>query len=428
MKKLACTVLILLGFLRGPDAYAQIIPTLPVTLQNGTLADANQVMSNFNTIVTGVNTNGAKNGVNSDITALNSLTTPLTPAQGGSPIYTAGTSTGSGNAQVVASPTPTGFSLVAGKTVMFTAGFTNSGPATLNVAGTGALNIFQRTAAGAVALTGGEIVAGAVAMAYYDGTRYQLIDSVPQNVTNPCTIVDYGGVDIPTGYLATDGSAQSRTTFATLFGCLNRTVSATTSTGSASVTVASSANIQIGWYVGGTNVTCNSKVISKADGTHFTMNNNAGGNGATTLTVGPNPQGDCSTTFNLPDLNGRATVMADAAGSTLTSTTCTNPATLGSPCGAQTYTIQTANLPPYTPAGTIAVTAVAQATRFFSTAGSNDINTLSQGNSGGTFVSPNGVPFVSATAAFTGTAAPGQVSTPHSIIQPIGLVYKAIKF
>jgi hypothetical protein len=62
---------------------AIIIPALPYNLTNGTTADANQVMADFNDVVSGVNTNGAHNGPNSDITALTGLTTPLTAAQGG---------------------------------------------------------------------------------------------------------------------------------------------------------------------------------------------------------------------------------------------------------------------------------------------------------------------------------------------------------
>src|ERR1700743_1890136 len=104
MKKILLAIFLLLPSL----AQAQIIPTLPVTLTNGTLADANQVMSNFNTIVTGVNTNGAKNAVNSYITALNALTTPITPTQGGSSVYT-GNDSGSSTAYVVTSTTPVGY-------------------------------------------------------------------------------------------------------------------------------------------------------------------------------------------------------------------------------------------------------------------------------------------------------------------------------
>jgi hypothetical protein len=53
------------------------------TLTNGQVADANQVMANFNTILNCANNNLAHNGANSDITSLSGLTTPLSVAQGG---------------------------------------------------------------------------------------------------------------------------------------------------------------------------------------------------------------------------------------------------------------------------------------------------------------------------------------------------------
>lgn len=60
-----------------------IITSLPVILQNGTTADASQVMANFNAIVNAVNANAAAAGVNSDITNLTALTVALTVNQGG---------------------------------------------------------------------------------------------------------------------------------------------------------------------------------------------------------------------------------------------------------------------------------------------------------------------------------------------------------
>jgi hypothetical protein len=69
---------------------AIIIPALPYTLTNGTTADANQVMADFSDIVTGVNTNGAHNGPNSDITSLTGLTTPLSIGQGGTGVGAVG--------------------------------------------------------------------------------------------------------------------------------------------------------------------------------------------------------------------------------------------------------------------------------------------------------------------------------------------------
>src|SRR5689334_12580176 len=140
-------------------ASAQIVNTLPFQLQNGTTADATQVMADFNQIVNNTNSNAAKNGVNSDITALTGLTTPLTPAQGGSTVYVGGTSSGT-NTVVVATLSPNGFTLAAGKRVVFIAGGTNTGAVTLAAGGSAATNVFYPTPNGPQALIGGEIKTG----------------------------------------------------------------------------------------------------------------------------------------------------------------------------------------------------------------------------------------------------------------------------
>lgn len=82
-------------------AEASNCSSYPFTLTNGQIADATQVMSNFNSILGCANSNLAHNGVNSDITqmtavtnlafsgansnitSLSGLTTPLSVAQGG---------------------------------------------------------------------------------------------------------------------------------------------------------------------------------------------------------------------------------------------------------------------------------------------------------------------------------------------------------
>lgn len=66
-----------------------ISPIYPVILQNGTLADATQVMADFYQIQNDVNTNAAHNGVNSDITSIVGLTIPLAIAFGGTGAATA---------------------------------------------------------------------------------------------------------------------------------------------------------------------------------------------------------------------------------------------------------------------------------------------------------------------------------------------------
>jgi hypothetical protein len=175
-KQFANRLFVILGLLLGSFALSQavIVGSLPYTLTNGSTADASQVMANYNKIITDVNANAAHNGVNSDITALTALSTPLTVAQGGTAWFTGGTSTGSANAQVTASVVPTGMTLAAGQGVCFNAGFTNTGATTLVANGLTAKNVFRQSPSGNQALTGGEIVSGSYTCAQYDGTQYVL--------------------------------------------------------------------------------------------------------------------------------------------------------------------------------------------------------------------------------------------------------------
>lgn len=180
------------------------VPSLPYTLQNGQVADATQVMADFNTIRNAVISNAAASGVNDDITQLLGLTTPLSPAQGGSTLYRGGTSTGSANAQVLATLAPTGFSLTIGNIVTWIAGFTNSGATTLNGNGTGATAIKKIAGGALVALVGAEIVSGGAYSAYYDGTQYQLL--------NPSTASGGSGGAVVVNTLNLKGSAPTATT------------------------------------------------------------------------------------------------------------------------------------------------------------------------------------------------------------------------
>ena len=91
--------------------------------------------------------------------------------------FSAGTSTGAANAQIVALPTPTGFALTRGNQLSFIAGFTNTSTATLAVNGLAATNIFVPGTAGPTALVGGEIAIGNVVQVIYDGTRFELVSA-----------------------------------------------------------------------------------------------------------------------------------------------------------------------------------------------------------------------------------------------------------
>lgn len=199
-------------------AFATIIGALPYTLTNGSTADATQVMADYNKIVSDTNTNAAHNGVNSDITALTALSTPLTVAQGGTIVFTGGNSTGSANAQVTASVVPSGMILSAGQTVCFIPGFTNIGATTLVANGLTAKNVFRQSPSGVQALTGGEIVSGGWTCATYDGTQYVLRTSgfLAPGVGPVTTLASAGTTDL--GTIASHNVSITGTTGITAFG------------------------------------------------------------------------------------------------------------------------------------------------------------------------------------------------------------------
>lgn len=128
--------------------------------------------------------------------------------------------------------------------------------------------------------------------------------------------------------------------------------------------------------------------------------------------------GDGSTTFNIPDLRGRVVAGdGDMGGSDAARLTATYfgsaGTTLGAVGGAESHTLVAANLPPYTPAGSISggVSSVFQnitspavgATHMVVASASGDGST----GAGNTL-----------SATFTGTAAAGQISTPVATVQP----------
>lgn len=184
-----------------------IFNALPNTLTNGTTADATQVMANFNQLVSNGNSNAAHNGANSDITSLSGLTTPLSGAQGGTLVFIGGTSTGTANAQVVATTTPNSFTLTTGNVVAFLAGFTNTGATTLNTNSTGATNVFRRTSGGVVALVGGEIVFGNLYFCQFDGTQFQILNPTPGQYINAQTGASYAVAAGDNGKLITRTNA-----------------------------------------------------------------------------------------------------------------------------------------------------------------------------------------------------------------------------
>jgi microcystin-dependent protein len=205
-----------------------IIGALPYIFINGTTADGGQVNTDFNTIVSAVNANAAENGVNSSITQLVGLTTPLSPAQGGTAVFAGGTSTGSADVQVLSSTLPNNFTQVLGYIVTMIPGYSNDGITvmTLEVGTTPATNVKKYQSGSLVNLAANDVTAGNGAIFMYDGTQYILLNpeyTSPVDTTPTGVIHDFAGTSAPSGYLPCDGSAVSRTTYTTLFGVIGTT-------------------------------------------------------------------------------------------------------------------------------------------------------------------------------------------------------------
>jgi microcystin-dependent protein len=195
---------------------------MPFQLQNNTPADATQVMANFNQISSGVAASCAGSGVNNDITALGALTTPITPAQGGTPVFTGAATGGLVNAQTLA--VASNFSLTTGYIVTGFFGFTNTGPLTMKVNGTAAVIVNRKNQFGTSSTQGGEAVAGHPFEMLYNGTQFLLLGE--RFVIGEMR--DYvGNAAAPPGWLIADGSTFACASFSDLCAVIGTTFGGT---------------------------------------------------------------------------------------------------------------------------------------------------------------------------------------------------------
>lgn len=248
MKKLLLSLLLGLSL----SASAAIISPLPVTLQNGTTADANQVMSNFNAIVNNVNSNAAALATSAQINLTNTFSLPqivpnataLTHAVNAGQIQQNGLTyfvdTGAVNAYVVTAA-PAWASYAAGGHVYVKIVNANTAASTLNVNGLGAKAILNEDLSVTEA---NALLAGGVYHLIYDGTQFVIIgknNTAPtqganDNSTKVATtafvylqvpagaVMDFAGTTTPTGWLPCDGASLLRAgTFAALFTAIGTT-------------------------------------------------------------------------------------------------------------------------------------------------------------------------------------------------------------
>lgn len=174
------------------------------------------------------------------------------------------------------------------------------------------------------------------------------------------TIKPWAGMTAPSQYAFAYGQEVSRTTFSSLFTAITSTQGVFCTSGSPTLGgLGDTTNFWIGMSV---EVSCApagfSTIVSKTSSSvTLAVNSNVTTN--TTATFFSWGRGNGTTTFNLPDFRGVVPVgnnnMGGVASAILTTAYfgSTNPNSAGALGGNQTSTLVTANLPPYTPAGTI---------------------------------------------------------------------------
>ena len=174
------------------------------------------------------------------------------------------------------------------------------------------------------------------------------------------TILAWSGMIAPNQYQFAYGQSLSRSTYPELYQAITLQTSVTCVGGNATLTgIADTSNIPVGANVEGNCIVAGSTVLSKTIST-VTLSIAANISTSITATFFPFGNGNGSTTFNAPDLRGKIvpgrTNMGGVTASNLTSTYYgSSPDAIGANGGTQSKTLVTANLPPYTPTGSLSM-------------------------------------------------------------------------
>lgn len=167
----------------------------------------------------------------------------------------------------------------------------------------------------------------------------------------------------PAKWLAAQGQAISRTTYAALFAAITLQKACDTTNGSAVLTMASTAELFPGCPVEGAGIPVGARVLTVDSGTQVTLTAQATVTAAgVSLRFLPWGAGDGAATFTLPDLRGRSAVGA-GTGAIAFDVTAVNPATDELTVPAQA-TLETGAAVVYTSSGTVAAPLVSGTTYY----------------------------------------------------------------
>ena len=123
------------------------------------------------------------------------------------------------------------------------------------------------------------------------------------------TMIDFGGVNAPVGYLLCDGAAASRSTYANLMKAISQTQTITTTLSAVVIGLTrAQETMYIGMAIESPNFPSGTVINSVDSDTQVTMNNAATIASSTTIQFFNWGNGDGSTTFDLPDRRRSAAI------------------------------------------------------------------------------------------------------------------------
>lgn len=175
------------------------------------------------------------------------------------------------------------------------------------------------------------------------------------------SVMAYSGFVVPTNWQLAAGQALSRTTFAALMTAI--TIQATniscTNTSTTLTGFTDTSTIRVGAPIEATCLPTSTTVASITNATTIVVSNAAAATSTVTATIFPWGNGDQVSTFNVPDLRGRAPVGADCMNYVASGNTCAgnltatyygaNPGAGGQTGGTQSKNLTIANLNSFTP-------------------------------------------------------------------------------
>lgn len=244
------------------------------------------------------------------------------------------------------------------------------------------------------------------------------------------TVIPYSGFAVPTNWALAYGQQLNRVTYAQLLAAITISSTAVSCTASSTTLTgfASTAQFSVGEPIEATCLAANITISSITNSTTIVVSAAAVSSGAVTAVVFPWGNGDGNSTFNVPDLRGRAFAGADAMGGTAAGrlsptyygASAAAPAIAG---GLQSETLLAANLPPYTPTGLVSTPTI-------NLTNNHGVPTTDQSGSvpygGGSNAGTGNITATATTPTFMGIAQ-GGISTPLSNIQPTLTVNYIIK-